>query len=125
MRPPTPSTSSVTPIRSGATSWTLRAKKSVRSFRVVADERRDGKGDQDGTRDAGKTARDDREPDAGERGDEAGFDVAERGRRRDLRELDAGDTPADVVGRDRPEDRSSEDGADIVRGSCGREEEEG
>src|SRR4051795_4054752 len=28
MRPPTPSTSRVTPIRSGATSWTERAKKS-------------------------------------------------------------------------------------------------
>src|ERR687888_1193691 len=119
MRPPIPSTSSVTPIRSGATSWTLRAKKSLPSARVVADEGGDGKGDQEGTADAGEAARDDREADAGERGDDACLDVAECGGRGDLGELDSGHAAADVVRRHRPEDRASQDRADVV-GRAGR-----
>src|SRR5215475_9963304 len=70
IRPPTPSTSSVTPIRSGATSWTLRAKNSLPSVRVVAGEGRDGKSDQDGTDDAEEATRDDREAQARQRGEQ-------------------------------------------------------
>src|SRR5438067_1507160 len=106
MRPPMPSTRSVTPIRWGATSWTLRAKKSVRSTGVVADERGYGESDEEGTGDAGEPAGDDREAEARERRQDACLDVAERGRRGDLRELDSGHAPADVVGGDGPEDRA-------------------
>src|SRR5947208_6539773 len=119
-----PSTSRTAPISSGATSWTLRAKKSVRSARVVACEGRYGKGDQDGTRDASEAARDDREAQAGERGDDAGFDIAERGRRGDLGELDPREPSAERIRRDRPEDGAAQHGADVVRGAGGREEYE-
>src|SRR5512142_2092225 len=87
MRPPTPPTSSVTPIRSGATSWTLRAKNSHPSACVVAGESRDGKGDQDGTGDTEHATRDDREAQARQRRDEPRLDVAECGRGGHLREL--------------------------------------
>src|SRR5436190_20290483 len=100
MRPPIPSTSSVTPISSGATSWTLRAKKSVPSTGVVADERGHSEGDEEGTGDAGEAARDDRQAQARERGDDAGLDVAEGGRCGELCGLDPGDAAADVIGRD-------------------------
>ena len=72
-----------------------------------------------------KPARDDREAQARQRGDEAGLDVAERGRRRDLRELDPGDAAPERVGRHRPEDRAAEDRADVVRGPGGREQQQG
>src|SRR6266516_2781194 len=124
MRPPMPSTRSVTPIRSGATSWTLRAKKSVPSTGVVTDERGDGESDEEGTGDASEPAGDDREAEAGERREDAGLDVAERGRCGDLRELDSGHAPADVVGSDGPENRPAQDGADVVRGAGGREQQQ-
>src|SRR5438034_7502179 len=125
MRPPMPSTRSVAPIRSGATSWTLRAKKSVRSTGVVADERGDGESDEEGTGGADEAAGDDREAEARQRRDDARLDVAERGRRGDLRELDPGHAPADVVGRDGPEDRPTQEGADVVRSTRGREQQQG
>src|SRR3954469_2305385 len=103
MQPPTPSTSSVAPISSGATSWTLRAKRSVGRTRVVADERGDGKGDDHRTEDAGDSARADREAHARKRGHEPRLDIPERGRRRDLRELDPRDAAAERVRRHRPE----------------------
>src|SRR5580765_6798716 len=124
IRPPTPSTSSVTPIRAGATSCTLRAKNSAGSARVVAGEGGDGKSDHDGTEDAEESAGDDRGAHARERGDEAGLDVSERGRRRDLSELDARDASPERVRRDRPEDCPAQDGADVVRGARGREQEQ-
>src|ERR1044072_6466614 len=125
MRPPPPSTSNVAPIRSGATSWTLRAKNSLPSAGVVTGEGRDGKGDQDGTDDAEEATGDDREAEARQRGDQSGLDVAERGRRRDLRELDPGDATAERVVRDRPENRRAEVGAYIVRGHWGGEQQQG
>src|SRR5919206_48683 len=112
IRPPTPSTSSVAPTSAGATSWTLRAKSSAGSARVVAGEGGDGKGDQDRTHDAREAAGDDREAEARQRRDEAGLDVAERGGRGDLRELDPGDTAPQLVGRHRPQDRPAQDGAE-------------
>src|SRR5205823_10126101 len=124
MRPPMPSTRSVTPIRSGATSWTLRAKKSVRSTGVVADERGDCESDEEGTGDAGEPAGDDREAEAREGRDDPRLDVAESWRRGDLRELDSRHAPADVIGSDGPEDRPAQDGADVVRGAGGREQQD-
>src|SRR5437879_1240295 len=113
MRPPMPATRSVTPIRSGAMSWTLRAKKSVRSTGVVADEGGDGESDEEGTGDAGEAAGDDRQSEAGEGRDDPRLDIAQRGRRGDLRELDSGHAPTNVVGSDGPEDRPAQDGADV------------
>src|ERR1051325_11169347 len=105
-------------------SWTLRAKNSLASARVVADEGGDGKGDQEGTHDTGKAAGDDREADAGQRCEDARLDVSERGGRGNLRELDPGDPPAVVSGRHRPQNRPSEARADVVRSSGRREEQE-
>ena len=97
-RPPTPSTSSVAPISSGATSWTLRAKIHAaqrRRFDVVADEA-PGRNARAATVPTMRQdpARDDREAEARQRGDGAGLDVAERRRARDLRELDPGHAAA-------------------------------
>src|SRR5919202_3412980 len=80
MRPPTPSTSSVTPIRSGATSWTLRAKKLRRSIsaRVVADERREREREQCTADDAGGAAGDDRKAQARRGRECTRLEVAER-----------------------------------------------
>src|SRR5690242_7051755 len=125
MRPPTPSTSSVTPIRSGATSWTLRAKNSLPSVGVVTGEGRDGKSDHEGTDDTEQAAGDDREAQARQRRQQAGLDVAERRRRRDLRELDPGDAAAQLVGRHGPEDRPAQDRADVVGRTGGREKQQG
>src|SRR5262245_12628469 len=110
--PPTPSHKSVTPIRSGATSWTLRAKKSRRSrctgLRVVADQGGDGEREDRGARDAEHAARDDGEPQARERGDDSGFEVAERRRARDLHELDSGQAAAERVRRQGQQHRAPE-----------------
>src|SRR6266566_2511770 len=113
MRPPTPLTSSVTPIRSGATSWTLRRKKSRFSIRlsVISEQRRKrGRKEQAAcnTRDA---ARDDREPQAGRRRKRARLEVAERRRGGDLHELDPRNPPehllrGDAVEHDRTQDRA-------------------
>src|SRR4051812_48484347 len=98
MRPPTPSTRSVTPIRSGATSWTLRAKKLRRSIverpaRVVADEGRECERNHRATDDAQQAARRDREAEARRVGQCARFQVADRWRSRDLHELDPRHAP--------------------------------
>src|SRR5215212_5089527 len=105
MRPPTPSTSSVTPIRSGATSWTLRAKKlrlSMRLRGVVAEERRKREREQRAADDAGGAARHDREAQARRVRERAGLEVAERRRSCHLHELDAGDA-ADHFARGDPD----------------------
>src|SRR5919202_4001063 len=90
MRPPTPSTSSVTPIRSGATSCTLRAKKLRLSIGVVADERRERQREQRTTDDAGHAARHDRQAQARGIRERSRLEVADRRCRRDLHELDPG-----------------------------------
>src|SRR3954469_15950292 len=102
MRPPTPSTSRVTPIRSGATSWTLRAKKlrlSIRA-RVVTEERRERGCEGKAADDAREPSRDDRDAQAGRVGERAGFEVADRRRCRHLHELDAGDPAEHLPRRD-------------------------
>src|ERR1700757_3312845 len=109
-----PSTSSVTPISPGATWWTLRAKKSLPRVRVIVDEGRDGKGDQDGTRHAGEAARDDREAQAGELREDPGLDVADCRGRGHPPELDPRVPAAQLGGGGRPEDRAAQDGADVV-----------
>src|SRR5262245_47909390 len=92
MRPPTPSTRSVTPIRSGATSCTLRAKKSrgIKGSsppRVVLEQRRDREPDQEAAGDTQDAAGDDREAHFRERRDDACLEVADPRRARDLREV--------------------------------------
>src|SRR5438105_7760601 len=124
MGPPTPSTSKVAPTSSGATSWTLRAKNSLPSARVVADEGGDGKGDDDSTRHAREPTGDDREAQARQRGDHSRLDVPEGRGGRHLGELDPGDAPAEVVRRHRPEDRAAQDGAHVVGRTGGGEQEQ-
>src|SRR5437868_1400214 len=94
MRPPTPSTSSVTPIRSGATSCTLRAKKLRLSTgpRVVADERRKREPEQPATDHAGDASGRDGQPQARRARECSRLQVADRRRGGYLHELDAGDT---------------------------------
>src|SRR5438132_8690614 len=94
MRPPTPSTSNVAPTSSGATSWTLRAKKLLRSFTrrslgVVPEQGGHGRQEEPAAGDAREPAGDDREAKARQRGERSGFDVPQRRGARDLGELDA------------------------------------
>src|SRR5215212_10200024 len=117
MRPPTPSTSSVTPIRSGATSWTLRAKKlrlSMRLRGVVAEERRKREREQRAADDAGGAARHDREAQARRVRERAGLEVAERRRSCHLHELDAGDAAEHVARRDSVQHHGTQDGTDLI-----------
>src|SRR5215831_17972568 len=103
MRPPTPSTSSVTPIRSGATSCTLRAKKlrlSKRLARVVAGERREQDREHGAAGYAEDAARRDRNREVRRVGERARLEVADRGRRRDLHELDPRHSAEHLVRRD-------------------------
>src|SRR3954470_14628526 len=88
--PPTPSTKRVAPIRSGATSWTLRAKKSRFNIRpgVVAEQGRN-RGRKDHAADHARDAsRDDREAQARHRCQRARLEIPERRRGGDLHELD-------------------------------------
>src|SRR6266536_2124482 len=82
--PPTPSTRSVTPIRSGATSCTERAKKSRGSrctcAGVVAHQRGEREREQAAAQHADDPAGDDREAEARQRREHARLEVAERGR---------------------------------------------
>src|SRR2546421_987931 len=102
MRPPTPSTSRVTPIRSGATSCTLRAKKLRLSTRagVVTDECGKRQREQRAAGDARDTACDDREAEARCPRERSRLEIPQRRGRRDLHELDPRDPAEHVVRRD-------------------------
>src|SRR4029450_812150 len=129
-RPPPPSTSRVTPIRSGATSWTLRAKNAferpsaIRSrdcpsnailggtaLGVVSEQARNSGHDRDRADRAGDAAGDDREAQARQRRDRAGLDVPDRRGARHLGELEALHPAAHPVGRPVEEDRGAKNGA--------------
>src|SRR6266568_5146992 len=116
MRPPIPSTSSVTPIKSGATSCTLRAKKLRPSTRpcVVTDERRKREPEQSAAGDTRDATRDDREPEARRRRQCPRLEVANRRRGRDLHELDPRDAPEHRARRDPVEHHGAQDRADLV-----------
>src|SRR5262245_45556829 len=92
MRPPTPSTSSVTPIKSGATWCTLRAKNlrlSKGLARVVAGERREQECENAAAGDAEDAARRDRHCQVGRIRERSRLEVSDRRRGGDLHELDA------------------------------------
>src|SRR5439155_3727030 len=116
MRPPTPSTSSVTPIKSGATSCTLRAKKLRLSTRprVVTDERRKREPEQSAAGHTRDAAGDDRKPEARRRRQCPGLEVSDRRRGRDLHELDPRDAPEHGARRDPVEHHGAQDRADLV-----------
>src|SRR5438105_14830855 len=116
MRPPAPSTSNVTPIRSGATSWTLRAKKSRVSMGlgVVANERREGEREERAAGDARHASGHDREAEARRRRERAGLQVPQRRGRRDLHELDPGHASAQLVGSDPERHHRTENRAHLM-----------
>src|SRR3954453_22550243 len=128
IRPPTPSTSSVVPIRSGATSWTLRAKKlrlSMRLRRVVTDECRERETEQPAADHAGDPAGRDRDGEVRRARERAGLEVPDRRCSGDLHELDPGDATEHLARRDPIEHHRAQDGADLVTETCDAEQEEG
>src|SRR5439155_8559440 len=126
IRPPTPSTSSVAPISSGATSWTLRAKKSRFSMRlrVVAEKRRKRSREEQAARNACDAPRNDREAEAGHRRERARFEVPERRRCGDLHELDPGDTTEHRLGSDPVEHDRAQDRADLIAEAGQRQQQQ-
>src|SRR5436190_23999950 len=128
MRPPTPSTSSVTPMRSGATSCTLRAKKlrlSNRLARVVAGERREHERKDPAAGHAEDAARGNRDREVGGVRKGARLEIADRRRRRHLHELDARDAPEHLVRRDAVEHDRAEDRAALVAEAGKSEQQQG
>src|SRR5690242_11581294 len=127
MRPPTPSTSSVTPIRSGATSCTLRAKKLRLGnglARVVTDERREQERERSAADNAENAARRDRNGEVGGVCQRTGLEVPDRWRRGDLHELDARDATEHRVRRDPVEHHRAQDRADLVTEAGEAEEQQ-
>src|SRR5581483_5823199 len=122
--PPTPSTSSVTPIRSGATSCADRAKKLRASRGVISKEDGEKCRHDDRGHDAADAAGHDREAQARQLRDDARLEVPERRRARDLCELDAAEPSAHVVGRDRENDGRPEDRAHLVGRAGDTEQQE-
>src|SRR5437588_2059157 len=116
MRPPTPSTRSVTPIRSGATSCTLRAKNLRLSTRpgVVADECRKGEAKQSAAGDTGDAARDDRKPKARCGSQRSGLEISDRRSGGDLHEFDPRYASEHRAGCDAVEHHGAQDRADLV-----------
>src|SRR5919204_3520910 len=114
MRPPTPSTRSVTPIRSGATSWTLRAKKLRLSTRVVTHERRKREREQRAANDARNSTGDDREAQARGVRECSRLEIPDRRRRRDLHELDPGHAAEHLARRDAIQHHRAEDRTDLI-----------
>src|SRR6266446_2351191 len=126
MRPPTPSTSSVTPIRSGATSWTLRAKKSRFSIglAVIAKQRRKGRRKEQAAGNARDATRHDREADARRRRKRARLEISQRRRGRDLHELDSRDTAEHLSGSDPVEHDRAQNGTDLIAQSGQRQQQQ-
>src|SRR5262245_2554458 len=116
IRPPARSTSNVTPIRSGATSWTLRAKKLRRNTlaRVVLDKCWKRECEHSTPDDAQKPARHDREAQTGRVRQRTGFEIADGRRGGNLHELDPGDAPEHLVRRDPVQHHGAQDRADLV-----------
>src|SRR3954465_8810428 len=125
--PPTPSTSRVAPISSGATSCTERAKKlrDRRRLTPVLQQRRERSGEDKASDDAGETAGDDGGADARRGCERTGFEISERRRARHLRELDPDHPPAHRIGGQLHQHRPSEHCADQVGAACEREQREG
>src|SRR3954453_22354137 len=124
MVPPTSSTSNVAPISSGATSWTLRAKKSRVSIGapVVAKKRGERRREQETPCHTGDAARDDREPQAGNRRGGSGFEIPDRRGGCNLHEFDSRDSPQHLLGRDPVEHHRAQDGA-VVNADAGERKE--
>src|SRR4051812_41955053 len=128
MRPPTPSTSKVTPMRSGATSWTLRAKKLRLSnglARVVADERREDQREGSAADDAENAARRDRDRQVRGVCERSSLEVADRRRGGDLHELDPGNAAEHLVRRDAIEHHGAQNRADLVAEAGETEQQQG
>src|ERR1700693_3902035 len=130
MRPPTPSKSSVAPTSSGATSWTLRAKKLLRSFtrrslRVVTEKSGHSRHEEPAAGDAREPTGDNREAQARPGGERPGLHVPERRGARDLGELNAREPASHRVRGHGQENRRAKDRAPVVGGTRQGEEEQG
>src|SRR5436190_18497415 len=128
MRPPMPPTRRVTPIRSGATSWTLRAKKLRPSnglARVVPNERRGDQRKGSSTDDAEDAARRDRDGQVRRVCECSSLEVADRRRGGDLHELDPGNAAEHFVRRDAIEHHGAQDRADLVAEAGETEQQQG
>src|SRR6187549_1888469 len=128
MRPPTPPTRRVTPMRSGATSWTLRAKKLRLSnglARVVTNERREDQREGSAADDAENASRRDRDRQVRRVCECSGLEVADRRRGGDLHELDPGNPAEHLVRRDPIEHHGAQDRADLVAEPGETEQQQG